>query len=277
MEDLEQNIRSYGSRDLEQRKRWYSPAAEAYNQVRPHYPEALVQQVAAIAQLSTHSKLLEVGCGPGIATMDFAPLGCSMLCLEPNPDFCALAKQNCAPYSQIKIRNTAFEEWTVEPETFDAVLAASSFHWIPAQVGYPKAAQALRPEGSLILLWNKELQPRYDVYQQLLPVYAAYAPSLPCYEDWATQNEILNGLGQFITHSGYFQIPVAGQFECNVTYNVNEYLMLLSTYSPYLQLDPSTQTALFDSLRQVIDQEFGGTLELSYLSAFHVARKIESQ
>ncbi|BBD63937.1 type 12 methyltransferase [Nostoc commune NIES-4072] len=87
MENLKQTIISYSSKELEQRKNWYSPAAEAYNKARPRYPEDLIHQVMEVAQLSTDSKILEVGCGPATATVAFAQLGCSMICLEPNPDF----------------------------------------------------------------------------------------------------------------------------------------------------------------------------------------------
>ena len=43
--DLKQTISSYSERNLEQRKNWYSPAAEAYNKVRPYYPQELIRQV----------------------------------------------------------------------------------------------------------------------------------------------------------------------------------------------------------------------------------------
>ncbi len=178
MEDLKQAIISYSSKDLEQRKNWYSPAAEAYNKARPRYPEDLIHQVAEIAQLFTNSKILEVGCGPATATIAFAQLGCSMICLEPNPDFFRLAQQNCQPYPNVEIENTSFEEWTLQTSKFDAVLAASSFHWISPKVGYPKAASALQQPGYLILLWNKEVQPCYQVYQRLSKIYQLYAPSL---------------------------------------------------------------------------------------------------
>jgi SAM-dependent methyltransferase len=98
-QDLKQTIISYSSRDLEQRKNWYSPAAEAYNKARPCYPQELIRQVVEIAQLSSNSKILEVGCGPATATVAFAQLGFSMVCLEPNPDFYQLAQQNCQQYS----------------------------------------------------------------------------------------------------------------------------------------------------------------------------------
>jgi hypothetical protein len=196
-----------------------------------------------------------------------------MLCLEPNTDFYQLAQQNCQQYPNVEIQNTSFEEWMLEAEKFDAVLAASSFHWIPAEVGYPKAAKALKANGYLILLWNKELQPRYQVYQRLSEIYQIHAPSLDRYEDKETQEEILRGLGQMITDSGQFKDLVAGHVESELTYTTDEYLTLLNTYSPYLKLEPQTKAALFTGLRDRIDHEFGGSLQLSYISAFHIAQK----
>lgn len=272
-ETLKQSIDGYANRELNQRKTWYSPAAEAYNQVRPRYPEALVRQVIEVAQLSEKSRLLEVGCGPGTATVTFAELGLSLLSLEPNPDFYRLAQQNCEPYTQVEIQNTSFEEWPIESGQFDAVLAATSFHWIPAEVGYPKAAEALKDDGQLILLWNKELQPAYEVYQSLSEMYQAYAPALDRYEDKETQTNILQGLGQLVLESGCFKNLVTGQVETKVTYSTDQYLTLLNTYSGYLKLELQRKEALFEGLRNRIDNDFDGKLDLTYISAFHIAQK----
>lgn len=275
MKDLRQTIRDYSGKDLEARKSWYSSAVEAYNKLRPRYPEDLMRRVVKVADLSSNSKILEVGCGPGNATVAFAQLGGLMACLEPNPDFCQLARQNCKHYPNVEIQNISFEEWPLEVEKFDTVLAATSFHWIDPEIGYPKAANALREDGYLILLWNKELQPSYEIYQSLSEIYQVHAPSMSrCYEDSATQEEILRELGQMAIASGKFKDLVSEQFECKATYSVNDYLMLLSTYSPYLKLEPQVRDSVFNGLREKIDQDLGGSIQLSYLSAFHISKKI---
>jgi SAM-dependent methyltransferase len=273
MKDLKQILRNecYG-KDLEQRKHWYSPAAAAYQQVRPRYPQELIDRVIDIAQLSADSVLLEIGCGPAIATPAFAALGCRMVCVEPNPDFYRLAGQTCASYPHVELQNCSFEEWELAPQRFDAVLAASSFHWVSPEIGYPKAAAALRPAGHLILLWNKELQPRYEVYQQLSAVYQTHAPALSRpYEDSTTQLAILNELGQMAIESGQFKDKVSGQLEVEVTYSIDQYLLLLNTYSSHLKLEKIQKQQLFEGLRQVLEQN-GDTIQLSYVSAFHIAR-----
>ncbi len=147
--ELKQAIKGIAGKDLEQRKRWYSPAAEAYNFVRPKYPGALVDKAIKVARFSSSSRILEIGSGPGTATTSFAQIGCSMVCIEPNPDFCELTRINCQLYPSVKVINKSFEEWNPEPEAFDAVLAASSMHWIPAEIGYVKASGALKQEDIL--------------------------------------------------------------------------------------------------------------------------------
>ncbi|MDZ8189502.1 MAG: class I SAM-dependent methyltransferase [Nostoc sp. ChiSLP02] len=274
MKDLKQLIISYSNTDLEQRKNWYSPAAEAYNKTRPRYPRDSIEQVVEVAQLSRNSKILEVGCGPGTATVAFAQLGSSIICLEPNPDFFQLAQHNCQPYPNVEIENTSFEEWKLKPLEFDAVLAASSFHLISSAVGYPKAANALKQSGHLILLWNKELQPSYEAYKSLSEIYQIYTPSLDRYENRETQEHILKELGNIAIESGQFKDLVSGHVISEVTYTVDEYLTLLNTYSPYIKLDTHTKESLFSALRHRIEDDFGGSLQLSYISAFHISQKV---
>ena len=47
-----------------------------------------------------------------------------------------------------------FEDWPLEEETFELVVSATAFHWVDPAIRYRKSAQALRPAGSLALLWN---------------------------------------------------------------------------------------------------------------------------
>ncbi len=271
--DWKQMIRDISGKDLEQRKQWYSPAAAAYAAARPTYPEALIRRAIDSAGLSARSRLLEVGCGPGTATTAFAQLGCPMVCLEPNPDQIALARHHCREFPAVALIQTSFEEGDLEPGAFDAVVGASSFHWIPGAVGYPKTHRALKETGWLLLLWNKELQPDAAMQTLFADVYAAHAPHLGAAEDRATQERILAVLGQMPLESGLFSSAVSDSVETVVTYSADRYLALLSTYSPYLSLPEANRRALFDGLRACIDSHAGGELRLTYLSALQGFRK----
>ena len=273
MNDPAQPTKHYSSKDLQQRKTWYSPAAEAYNQARPHYPRALIDWVIELTQLSKDATILEIGCGPGTATVPFAERGFSLVCLEPNPDFCAIARRNCAQSSNVEIQNISFEEWNLREQRFNAVLAATSIHWIPPEVAYPKIANALQDDGTLILLWNVPAILPYEVYQAFQEVYQVHAPSLVQYKDKETHEAELSKFEQMLIRSGHFQDVVFEQIEWNTTYNTDEYLTLLSTLSQYLALDPKSRSSLFAGLQQTVDKNFSGRLQLLNLSVLHIAQK----
>jgi len=258
----------------EQRRNWYSEVANAYNRVRPRYSQALINRVVELAQLPKDASILEVGCGPGTATTSFAQLGYAMVCLEPSGESYQLARQNCAQYPNVEIANTTFEEWELEPERFNAVLAATSFHWVSPDIAYAKAADALHDKGYLILLWNMTPQVKYEVYQVLHQVYQTHVPSLGKYETEATQEEQIRKFGQGVLDSGRFSGLVSEQFACEATYSIEDYLTLLGTLSPYIMLESQQRDALFAGLRDALERTCSKTIQVSYLSAFHIAQKI---
>lgn len=268
-------LNEYSKKDLEQRKVWYSPVVQAYDRARPRYPKQLIQRVVEVAQLAPQSKILEVGCGSGVATVDFARLGYTIDAVEPNLEFCRLAEQHCLDYPQVRIIPQTFEEWQVEPRKFQIVLAANAWHWISSDIKYVKASEALQENGALVLLWNMSLEPTYEVYQVLNQVYQDVAPLVaPKYEGRETQEEILQGLGKLISDSGLFGSPVQEAIECERTYDTERYLSLLSSYSQYIALEPATREALFAGLRSTIDQQLEGQIQLFNLAAYQIARKV---
>lgn len=273
MKELDQ-IKNLYPQDLDLKKNWYSPVADAYNQVRPRYPQEIINRTVEVAKLSPASKILELGCGPGNATVSYAQLGFSMVGLEPSQEACKFARENCAAYPNVEIQKTTFEEWKLEPGKFNAVLAATSFHWMNSETAYAKAADALQEDGSLILLWNMTPQPDYEVYQNLHEVYQIYAPYSARYEDSTTQEKIVRSFGQKVIDSGRFEDLISDQVLCQVTYSVDNYLLLLGTLSPYLKLQKSIRDALFAGLRSKIEQHYGGSIEITYISAFQVATKV---
>ena len=259
----------------EERKNLYGQAADAYNRVRPRYPKQLVDRVVELTQLPTGAKLLEVGCGPGTATTAFAKLGFQLVGLEPSRESCLIARQNCAPYPNVEIINTTFEEWELEAEKFHAVLSASAFHWVAAETRHQKAADALQDRGFLILLWNTPPKPDAETEQMLDEVYRQRAPSLRRVEDTASHEKNISKFGRDVIDSGLFENLQSEQLSLEVTYSIEDYLALLSTLSQYIMLKPQQRYFLFAGLQEVLENRLlGSSIKLSYLSVFQVAKKI---
>lgn len=264
----------YRDFNLEQKSNWYGQIADAYDRTRPRYPQKLVNRAVEIAKLFANARILEIGCGTGIATTAFADLGFSMVCIEPNSEAYQIACRNCARYGTVKIINTTFEEWELEKSQFDAVLAATSFHWVSPKVVYTKAAEALKSDGFLILLWNTPPQPSYEIYQELLDsVYHTYAPDLKGYEAIANHKKNIGNLGKRVIDSGKFQNLFSEELICEVTYDIDDYLALLSTLSPYIAMESDSRNTLFENLSKTLKDKHGNILNLSYLSLLQIAQK----
>ncbi len=258
----------------EQRKDWYSEVADEYEQARPGYPQELITRAVEIAQLPQNAVILELGCGPGKATTAFAEKGFSMICLEPSQPASEIAKRNCANYPKVEIKNTNFEEYLLENQEFHGVLAANAWHWMPPEIKYKKAAEALKDKGNLILLWNLTPQLPEQVYQTINEgVYQIHAPALAKYESRETQEKILEAFGQNVLDSGLFNNLVSEQVVCDVTYSIERYLMLLNTGSDYRVLEPQQKEAVFNGLREILSRN-GASIQVSYLAAVQVAQKV---
>lgn len=265
---------NYNPHDRVDRTSIYNAVAVAYDRVRPRYPEEFISTAIELAQLPNNAQILEIGCGTGVATVAFARRGYSLVAVEPSLEMCRVARENCQEFPQVKIEHTLFENWELTPEKFDAVLAATSFHWVSVDVAYAKTAAALKENGVLILLWNVVPHPPLEIFQLLQPVYQTHAPSLANYQDLATEIESIDRFERQIIDSGYFEDVISDSLTYEINYSVDDYLMLLTTLSPYIRLTTIQRQKLAVDLRQVLEQNLPNGVPLTHPAIVQVARKV---
>ncbi len=253
---------------------WYDSVAEAYDRTRPRYPAEILARMQQVAQLQPGKSVLEIGAGPGIATVELAKLGAQTVCLEPSLSACKIAKRKCEAYSNVEVINTTFEAGNLPQHRFDAVVAATSFHWVTPEARYIKTAAALRDQGLLILLWNTPPQPNSEVHHDLAEIYQQYAPELVKYEEHANHQKNLMAIGEEAIKSGYFKNLISQEQVVKVTYSISDYLTLLSTLSPYIRLETKQRQLLFAKLQSALHLKLGDILQLSYLSLMQVVNKV---
>jgi SAM-dependent methyltransferase len=133
----------------------FNDVASLYDEVRPGYPERLFDDLASLSDTGAGAKVLEIGCGTGQATLPLARRGYRLLGVELGANLAAMARTKLADYPYARVLACSFEEWPPEEGAFNLVVSATAFHWIDPQVRYRKSAQALRPDGSLALIWNR--------------------------------------------------------------------------------------------------------------------------
>ncbi|MBA2700778.1 MAG: class I SAM-dependent methyltransferase, partial [Chloroflexi bacterium] len=140
------------SPDPRELRHTFETVAREYDRTRPGYPPALFDDLAELAGLRSGSRVLEIGCGTGQATRALAERGYSVVAIELGAELAALARRKLAAFPKVEIEVAAFEGWPLPAEPFDAVIAATAFHWIEPAVRVRKAAEALRHGGALAII-----------------------------------------------------------------------------------------------------------------------------
>jgi SAM-dependent methyltransferase len=132
----------------------FDQAVELSQDARPEYPVALFERLVEAAELRRGDRVLEVGPGPGKATLDLVRRGLQVTAVEPGVALAAQARANLAGHP-VDVVNRRFEDWNSRPGEFAAVVAATAWHWLDPYLRYGRAARALRPGGHLAL-WSAQ-------------------------------------------------------------------------------------------------------------------------
>jgi len=238
----------------------FDQVAELYDQVRPRYPEQVIEDVITLAGIAPGGRMLEVGCGPGIATVAFAQRGYAIVAVELGEQLATLAKKNCARYPQVQIITISFEEWELQPQAFDLVLSAEAFHWIRPEIGYPKMARALKAGGSAALLWNVYEEAGGELYAALDAVYQKQDPPVENPNRAVTPDWLIDRITQNFAASECFGTVTVRQYPWSKMYTGEDYIKLLSTMSGFRTMQQTKRTRLFDEILAVI-QRFDGWIE----------------
>jgi len=130
--------------DWKQASRGFDTVADLYDAYRPGYPEELLEALVSMTGIQADGKILEIGSGTGKATLMFARRGFSILCVEPGQNLVAIAARNLRNYPRVEFEAVAFEDWKERQAEFDLVMSAQAFHWVLKEIGYAKAARALK-------------------------------------------------------------------------------------------------------------------------------------
>lgn len=76
------------------RKIVFDQLARDYDEVRPGYPQELIDDIISISGIPEDGRILEIGCGTGQATIPFAKRGYYMICLDIGKEMVTLAAKN---------------------------------------------------------------------------------------------------------------------------------------------------------------------------------------
>jgi ubiquinone/menaquinone biosynthesis C-methylase UbiE len=133
----------------------YQGTATHYARGRPPYARTLAATLASEVGLDGTGRLLDVGCGPGVLTVELAGLFEQAIGLDPDAEMLAEGRRRAAAagVANIKwIRARGEDIPTLGLGAFRLVTFGQSFHWMDREQVAEAVYQILEPGGALALL-----------------------------------------------------------------------------------------------------------------------------
>jgi len=254
------------------RRNSFDAIAEQYAEARPAYPSSVFDLISD--RVPPPARVLEVGPGPGVATLPLAERGYEVVGVELGTNLARVARRRLAGFPSVHIVHADFQEWEPVPGSFDLVLAASAWHWIDPSIGYARAQAALRSGGYLVLVANHPRPGRLGSAQRRFwdatdPIYRRYAPALVARRGWHPTR--LPDLRPEMRRSA-FQDVERIVIRWRLTFASEAYVRLLDTYSDHRTLPDSQRQRLLGAIRGLADDRFGGNVRREYDTVVHLAR-----
>ena len=255
-----------------QRSRLFDQQAEAYDRFRPNYPDAVIDEL--LGPVPAGLKVLDVGCGTGIASRQIAQRGAQVLGVELAPRMAEIARGH-----GVDVEIAAFESLDAAGRTFDRVASAQAWHWLDLPVATAKAAAVLRPGGKLCLIWNAGSQPD-DLADALEEVYTSVVPpgGHRLFRGYAADrsSDVRTGLDpelDALSAVREFGESAEKWFPWTRAYQRDEYLNQLVSRSDHTALEPAVLDRLLEAVGGAID-DYGGSFVMNFETVLITATRL---
>jgi SAM-dependent methyltransferase len=248
----------------------FDEVAELYDKVRPGYPDDLFDELASV--LPQSPSVVEVGPGTGQATKGLVARGARVTAVELGAHLAAVLARNLPT---VDIVLGAFETADLAPSSFDAVVAASSYHWVPPEARMTRPAALLRPGGHLALIAINQVASPADrgFFDEVHHVYSRHG--LPgTHDPVPTHEELVPEFVNEIVASPEFTEPSIHRYRWDQRYTARGYVELKRTDSNSRAMaDPEAREAMFAEVEALIDVRYAGWIVRPITASLVLARR----
>jgi SAM-dependent methyltransferase len=242
-------------------------AAEHYDAHRPSYPPAAVAFIREAARIDQQSTVVDLGAGTGLMTRLLSPVG-RLIAVEPQSEMRETLR---ARVPEAEILDGTAEQIPLPPAVAHAVVAAQAFHWFANPQAVREIARVLRPDGTLILVWNERdpLDPLMEAVERALERHRQDSPRF----DTTPWREVFDSADSPLTIIGHRTYP----WEEPVT--VHDLKGRVLSYSYIAVLGEQARTTVVHELGELagifrgIRTTDDAVLVLKHITEMYVARR----
>ncbi len=234
----------------------FGAVAQAYEDVRPGYPDELVDAILAYA--GRPPTIVEVGAGTGKATAAFVARGIEVTCVEPDTGMAAFLRRRFGDHGPVTVVPARFEQWSPPMGGVPLIVFALSWHWLDPATRVRDLRAALPAGGAVALLHYVNGFADAAVQVRLDAIYARLAPELatPAQGHIGLEDHLAGLVGPF---DDLHRLEVTS----DRWHPTGRYLQLLGTFSDHLGLSADRRRALHDAIAAAIEADGGVTVRLT--------------
>src|SRR5580704_15931790 len=135
----------------DERRRSFDQMAQLYARARGAPPPELLDAVRSF--VPPPADALEIGCGPGNASLPLLERGFRIHAVELGENLAAFARKRLAAFP-FTVEVGKLEEATLQPASVDLVVCSAAFHWLDRERALRQVLKVLRPGGAFALIWG---------------------------------------------------------------------------------------------------------------------------
>lgn len=249
---------------------------EHYETARPPYPPALYASLFARCPVDG-ARVFEIGPGTGAATLKIlAQRPSALAAIEPDPRLAAyLSKRVGRAHPELHLINAPWEDAELARDSYDLGVAATSFHWLTQATALAKVWQTLKPGGRWAMWWNVFGDPDTpDDFELRARPHFAKLPKPRSWPDTRRKPFALDEAArlQDLRQAGFEHVTA----ECvrwTTRLDTGQVTALAATFSQVATAPPDTQRAFLSALAELVERDFGGSVERRLLTPLYTGRK----
>jgi SAM-dependent methyltransferase len=232
----------------------FDAGADAYASARPPYPVQLWEDVFATGLVRRGARLLDLGAGTGQATGVFLGAGMEVVAVEPGPHLARILRRE---HPRASVIESAAEQIDPGVAAFELVVAATSFHWMDADVVLPTVHRALVPTGRL-LVWR-------NVFGDGTSPVTPFREQVHAIVDRrgtadARESEDADVTARRIVASGLFTVEPPRHYRWTIDLTTERVRALFGTFSNWTPEEVDRVSAAVDALGGTVTEHYSSWL-----------------